>query len=83
MSKTKEGKPISLELVKDYYKELNSVSLPDRIKLYNLKADRADVIVPALLIYNNAMRWAGAKEMYVPKIGLADGLIQHLWQTLK
>lgn len=83
MSKTKEGKPITHELVKDYYKELNSVSLPDRIKLYNLKADRADVIVPALLIYNNAMRWAGAKEMYVPKIGLADGLIQHLWQTLK
>lgn len=83
MSKTKEGKSISLELVKDYYKELNSVTLAERIKLYNLKADRADVIVPALLIYNNAMRWAGAKEMFVPKIGLADGLIQHLWYTLK
>jgi len=83
MSKTKEGKSISIELIKDYYKELNSVSLTDRIKLYNLKADRADVIVPALLIYNNAMRWAGAKEIYVPKIGLADGLIQHLWNTIK
>lgn len=83
MSKTKEGKPLSLELIKDYYKELNSVSLEERKRLYNLKDDRADVIVPALLIYNNAMRWAGAKEIYVPKIGLADGLIQYLWKNMK
>lgn len=82
MSKTKEGKPLSHELIKDYYKELSSVSLEERIRLYNLKTDRADVIVPALLIYNNAMRWAGAKEIYVPKIGLADGLIQYLWKNL-
>ncbi|MBS1753399.1 MAG: exopolyphosphatase [Ferruginibacter sp.] len=82
MSKTKEGKPLSHELIKDYYKELSSVSLEERIRLYNLKTDRADVIVPALLIYNNAMRWAGAREIYVPKIGLADGLIQYLWKNL-
>jgi exopolyphosphatase/guanosine-5'-triphosphate,3'-diphosphate pyrophosphatase len=53
------------------------------MKVYNLKPDRADVIVPALQIYTNAMRWAGAKDMYVPKIGLADGLIQHMWEELK
>ena len=53
------------------------------MRLYNLRADRADVIIPALLIYSNAMRWAGATEMYVPKIGLADGLIQHMWEELK
>jgi exopolyphosphatase/guanosine-5'-triphosphate,3'-diphosphate pyrophosphatase len=82
MSKGKEGKPLSLELLKDYYKELNSVSLEDRIKLYNLKPDRADVIVPALLIYSTAMRWAGANEIYVPKIGLVDGLVHHMWDEL-
>ena len=83
MSKRKDGKPLTLELLKDYHRELSSVGLEDRMKLYNLRADRADVIVPALLIYTNAMRWAGATEMYVPKIGLADGLIQHMWEELK
>jgi len=79
LSKRKEGKPLSLDLLRDYYKELSNVSMNDRINIYKLRADRADVIVPALQIYVNAMRWAGATEIYVPKIGLADGLIQHLW----
>lgn len=83
MSKKKDGKPISYDLLKDYYSELSNVTLEDRMKVYGLKPDRADVIVPALQIYTNAMRWAGAKEMYVPKIGLADGLIQHMWEELK
>ena len=83
MSKRKDGKPLTLELLKDYHKELSSVSLEDRIRLYSLRADRADVIVPALQIYTNAMRWAGANEMYVPKIGLADGLVRHMWDELK
>ena len=83
ISKKKDGKPISYDLLKDYYSELSNVTLEDRMKVYNLKPDRADVIVPALQIYTNAMRWAGAKDMYVPKIGLADGLIQHMWEELK
>ncbi len=83
MSKRKDGKPLTLELLKDYYKELSSVGLEDRIRLYSLRGDRADVIVPALLIYTNAMRWAGATEMYVPKIGLVDGLVRHMWDELK
>ncbi len=83
MSKRKEGKPLTIELLKDYHRELSSVGLEDRIKLYNLRSDRADVIVPALQIYTNAMRWAGAIEMYVPKIGLVDGLVQHMWGELK
>ncbi len=83
LSKRKEGKPLGLELLKEYHKELSSVNLEDRMRLYNLRPDRADVIVPALLIYINAMRWAGATEMYVPKIGLVDGLIHHLWDEVK
>ena len=83
MSKRKDGKPLTLDLLKDYLRELSSVNLEDRIRLYNLRADRADVIVPALQIYSNAMRWAGATEMYVPKIGLVDGLVQHMWEELK
>ena len=83
LSKRKEGKPLSLDLLKDYHRELSSVTLEERMRLYNLRPDRADVIVPALLIYINAMRWAGANEMYVPKIGLVDGLVRHLWDEIK
>ena len=83
LSKRKDGKPLSFDLLRDYYKELSNVSLHDRISIYKLKEDRADVIVPALKIYLTVMRWAGADEIYVPKIGLADGLIQHLWQQVK
>lgn len=83
MSKKKDGKPLQIELLRDYYRELDAVPVEDRIIRYNLRSDRADVIVPALLIYINAMRWAGAVDIYVPKIGLADGLIQHLYAEMK
>ncbi len=82
LSKKKDGKPLNIELLKDYYKELSSFSLEDRINTYKLREDRADVIVPALQIYINVMRWAEADEIYVPKIGLADGLVQHLYAEL-
>jgi len=83
LSKRKEGKPLHIELLKDYYKEFSSFSVPDRMRIYHLKEDRADVIVPALSIYINVMRWANIAEIFVPKIGLADGLIQHLYEELK
>ncbi len=83
LSKRKEGKPLPLELLRDYHKEFNSFSVQDRIRIYKLREDRADVIVPALLIYINVMRWANIPEIYVPKIGLADGLIQHLYDEIK
>ncbi|RYF88014.1 MAG: exopolyphosphatase, partial [Chitinophagaceae bacterium] len=73
LSKKKDGKPLSLELLRDYCKELEAFSIEERITRYSLRRDRADVIVPAMSIYINAMRWANADEIYVPKIGLADG----------
>jgi exopolyphosphatase / guanosine-5'-triphosphate,3'-diphosphate pyrophosphatase len=83
MSKKKDGKPLPLELLKDYHKEFSSVTLEERIRIYKLREDRADVLVPALQIYINVMRWAGIEIIYVPKIGLADGLIQSLYLDLK
>jgi exopolyphosphatase/guanosine-5'-triphosphate,3'-diphosphate pyrophosphatase len=82
MSRLKEGKPLSLDLLKDYYKELSNVTIEDRMNLYGLKEDRADVIVPALLIYVQIMKWASIDEIYVPKIGLVDGLIHHLYDQV-
>ncbi len=83
LSKKKDGKPLHLDLLKDYYKELNSFSLYDRMRTYNLREDRADVILPALQIYINVMRWASIDEIYVPKIGLADGLLHTLYEEVK
>jgi exopolyphosphatase/guanosine-5'-triphosphate,3'-diphosphate pyrophosphatase len=83
LSKRKEGKPLTLDLLRDYYKEFSNLSVAQRISLHKLREDRADVIVPALLIYINTMRWADAEEIYVPKIGLADGLIHTLYGEVK
>lgn len=83
LSKRKEGKPLTLEMLRDYYKEFSTLSVEQRIRLYKLREDRADVIVPALLIFINVMRWAGADEIFVPKIGLADGLIHTLYEEVK
>jgi exopolyphosphatase/guanosine-5'-triphosphate,3'-diphosphate pyrophosphatase len=83
ISKRKDGKPLTLDLLRDYYKEFSSLSLAQRISLHKLREDRADVIVPALLIYINVMRWAEAEEIFVPKIGLADGLIHNLYEEIR
>jgi exopolyphosphatase/guanosine-5'-triphosphate,3'-diphosphate pyrophosphatase len=82
LSKRKEGKPLALELLRNYYKEFSSLSLQQRIVTYKMREDRADVIVPALLIFINVMRWADAEEIEVPKIGLADGLIHILYNEV-
>lgn len=79
LSKIKEGRPLSLDLLKDYYRELSACTVAERMHLYNLREDRADVIVPALQIYTQVMKWCGASEIYVPKIGLADGLIRQMY----
>ncbi len=56
--------------------------MAERITHYKFREDRADVIVPALLIYINVMRWADTEEIFVPKIGLADGLIHLLYDEV-
>ncbi|MBM3431452.1 MAG: exopolyphosphatase [Bacteroidetes bacterium] len=78
----KSLKPISIDTVRDMHKEMSALSVEERMVHYKLKRDRADVIVPALLIYSHLMKWGGIQEIYVPKIGLADGLIHHLHEQL-
>lgn len=82
LSKRKEGKPLPLELLRDYYKEFSSLSVAERMSLYKMREDRADVIVPALLIYINVLKWIGSTEILIPKIGLADGLIHALYDEI-
>jgi exopolyphosphatase/guanosine-5'-triphosphate,3'-diphosphate pyrophosphatase len=68
--------------VREMYKDMQLLSVEERMKKYNIKKDRAEVIVPALLIYNNIFKWCGVEQILVPKIGLADGLIQHLYDIV-
>lgn len=75
-----EGKPLSFLYLSSYYQLLNSFTYEERITELNLNADRADVIIPATRIYLSAMKWTKARRIYVPKIGLADGIIRTLYQ---
>ncbi len=79
----KPGKSMSYEDIKDIYKEMEPLSIDERMNKYTLKQDRAEVIVPALSIYNAICKWADITEMHVPKIGLADGLIHHLYDMVE
>lgn len=83
LSKTKENKPLSLDLLERMYTNFSALKLEERIKKYNLKEDRADVIVPALYIYTQIMKHAGITEILVPKIGVADGIIKMLYEQYK
>ena len=83
MAKVKQGKPITSDILKDYYDELSKMTLEERMVKYNLREDRADVIIPALQIFNGVMNWANISEIYVPKFGLADGLVRNLYRSLQ
>jgi exopolyphosphatase/guanosine-5'-triphosphate,3'-diphosphate pyrophosphatase len=79
MSGRLEGKPISFIYLNAQYQFLKQMSYQDRISELSLNPDRADVIIPATKIYLSAMKWSGAKKIYVPKIGLSDGIIKSLY----
>ncbi len=79
MSKTKDGKAMSAATIQKFYRELRPLSVPERMAKYNLREDRADVLVPALEIYKSVMRWGSIHKIYVPKISVADGLIKTLY----
>lgn len=78
MSGRTEGKPMSYIYLNAQYQFLKQMSYQERISELSLNPDRADVIIPATKIYLSAMKWSGARKIYVPKIGLSDGIIKSL-----
>ncbi|KFC18654.1 exopolyphosphatase [Chryseobacterium sp. FH1] len=82
MSKTKDGKPMPVTVIKKYLKEMEKLSVVERMHEYQIREDRADVIVPALTIFNNVMTWADIKHIYVPKISVADGLVHSIYSKV-
>lgn len=70
---------ISHKELKYYYKQLKSMSYEERLRTYLLKEDRADVIVPAMKIFNKIMKWGNIDKIIAPQIGLVDGIIKKLY----
>jgi len=83
LAKVKEGKPLSLISLNVIYKELESLSYEERMINFELNPDRADVILPAARIYLKALEWSGGQNIYVPKVGLSDGMIKYLYKKSK
>lgn len=79
MSGKKLHEPISLRFLNAQNKILTQLTRDERVTELGLNFDRADVIVPALSIYSSAMKWSNARNMYVPKIGVSDGITRDLY----
>lgn len=82
MSKTKDGKPITLSYLRKFYKEIAALNVAQRMEKYGIREDRADVLEPAVKIYLNVMSWSDIDKIFVPKISVADGLVHNIYDNL-
>ena len=78
LSGEKDGAPLTYLKLKSLYNYLDSYSMKERINVLGLNQDRADVIIPACEIYLTVLKCANIKSMYVPTVGMVDGIIQTL-----
>lgn len=78
MADEKEGIPMTFTKLRALHSYLDSYSLKDRINVLGLNPDRADVIIPASEIFLTIMKWAAIKQIFVPRVGMVDGIIQLL-----
>ena len=79
MTGTKTGKPISYLSIKDLFNNIKLYNFEERMIKYNLNPDRADVIIPALKIFILTMESVRSNKMFIPKIGLVDGMIKEVF----
>tara|TARA_B110000003_G_C16600724_1_gene515514 strand:- start:322 stop:1218 length:897 start_codon:yes stop_codon:yes gene_type:complete len=79
MTGSKSGKPISYLSIKDLTNTLKEFNYQDRMMKFDLNPDRADVIIPALKIFTTTMEFVKANKIFVPKVGLVDGMINEIF----
>lgn len=79
-SKDNRYSRMPVSALREIYGELKPLTVGQRMEKYALKPDRADVIVPAAEIFLTIAEITGAGFIYVPVIGLADGIIDGLYQ---
>lgn len=72
--------PLETSALKSMLKQAKKMSIPERIEYYNLKEDRAAVIVPALEIYTHILEALHVEDVLIPKIGLSDGIVYDLFK---
>lgn len=70
---------LSLSELEQIIDKLKVLTVKDRIEKLKLKPDRADVILPAALVVQAAMKQAGLNRLLIPYVGLKDGI---LWSLL-
>lgn len=78
--KGKDRRVVTLNEINDVYDKLKPLSIEERIEQFGLKADRADVIIPAAEIFMTAAEALGSTEIQVPNISLADSIIDGLYR---
>lgn len=81
MSGKAQEKPLTQVYLNQQLNKLKNMTYERRIADLGLNLDRADVIIPAIQIYTNAMKWSGAKQIYVPKVGLSDGIVKAMYNN--
>ena len=79
MTGSKIGKPISYLSLKDLYNTLTRYNYQERMVRFDLNPDRADVIIPALKIFITTMESVSSNKIFVPKVGLVDGMINEIF----
>jgi exopolyphosphatase/guanosine-5'-triphosphate,3'-diphosphate pyrophosphatase len=79
MTGSKSGKPISYLSIKDLSNILTELNYQERMVKFDLNPDRADVIIPALKIFISTMEFVKANKIFVPKVGLVDGMINEIF----
>lgn len=77
--KDKKQQRLPIASLKAIYEVLKPLTTEERMEAFNLKQDRADVIVPAAEIFLRIAAWVHAEYIYVPVIGLSDGIIDELY----
>ena len=79
LANKKDGKPLTTKDLQKSTEYLTTYTYDERVNLLGLREDRADVIIPAAEIYLYVLQQTGIKKMFVPKLGLADGLIHQMY----
>ncbi|MEO2100361.1 MAG: exopolyphosphatase [Flavobacteriaceae bacterium] len=83
MANVKDNRPITFLTLNAMYNRLKGLTYDERIVELGLNPDRSDVIIPAAELFLKTLQWSGAKVVYVPKVGLSDGMIRELYKNKK
>ena len=77
--KDKKLQRLPVSSLQTVYDVLKPLTPEERVEAFSLKQDRADVIVPAAEIFLKIAEVVHAEYIYVPVIGLSDGIIDNLY----